>query len=151
MSSPGLPPVLEKLKELRRALFANDGQGPLLRSDIFPGNADYVVKPADKTGRVVVDLATLGHPTLEKVFNPVVNVLSPRNYTVHLTGRTAGGFTAQLHDPTGAKNVVGFSDTVQMGAFEVGDGTEVGQKLNTPDTDVTLLVSIPLPATNTTA
>jgi len=105
------------------------------------GMADYAIPVRDASGKVTVSLEDLGHPEQLGLFNPVINLLSMSPYTFNIVSRSAEEFTVQIYRPGGVPgaDIVEF---IELGTFELGDGTELG--MPGEGSDVTLLVSIPL-------
>jgi hypothetical protein len=104
------------------------------------GMAEYAIPVTEESGLMTIRLADLGHPEQLGLFNPIVNLLSMSPYTFHITQRTPEEFTVQLYrDGKPGAEIVEF---VELGDFELGDGTEIGQEGE--GADVTLLVSLPL-------
>lgn len=105
------------------------------------GYVDYVVPVPDATGRVVVNLDELGHPTELGVFNPIINLLTAEPYYMNIIGRSDIEFTVQIYKPGGIPGV-DIVLHIELGTFELGDGTELG--MSGTGANVTLLVSLPI-------
>ena len=100
---------------------------------------DYAVPVPDATGRVVVNLDELGHPTELGLFNPIINLLTAEPYYANIIGRSNIKFIVQIYKPGGIPGV-DIALYTELGTFELGDGTE----LRVAEANVTLLVSLPV-------
>ena len=105
------------------------------------GYVDYVVPVTDATGRVVVTLDGLGHPTELGLFNPIITLLTAEPYYMNIIGRSDTEFIVQIYKPGGIPGV-DIALCIELGTFELGDGTELG--MSGTGANVTLLVSLPI-------
>ena len=105
------------------------------------GYIDYVISVPDATGRVVVNLDELGHPTELGLFNPIINLLTAEPYYMNIVGRSDIEFIVQIYKPGGIPGV-DIVLYIELGTFELGDGTELG--MSRTGANVTLLVSLPI-------
>ncbi len=106
------------------------------------GYADYNIPANSADGKVVVNLAAIGHPEMPGVFNPVVNLVSVSPHYYCIVSRTAEEFTVQIYNPDGTAGVE-ISEYIECGTFESGEGIECGQEGE--GSNVELAVSIPMP------
>lgn len=105
------------------------------------GWVDYAVPVPDASGRVVINLDELGHPSELGLFNPIINLLSADPYYYTIVGRSDKEFIVQIFRPDGTPEV-DIVLHVEIGTFELGDGTELG--MSGTGATVTLLVSLPI-------
>ena len=105
------------------------------------GYIDYVIPVSDATGRVVINLDELGHPAELGLFNPTINLLTAEPYYMNIVGRSDIEFIVQIYKPGGIPGV-DIVLHIELGTFELGDGTELG--MSGTGANVTLLVSLPI-------
>ena len=106
------------------------------------GYADYNIPANSADGKVVVNLAAIGHPEMPGQFNPLVNLVSVSPYYFCIVNRSPEEFTVQIYKPGGTPGVE-VAAYIECGTFECGDGTQCGQE--GAGSNVELLVSIPIP------
>lgn len=139
-----IPTVDDNFKILSVVVTGGKAHYSLLRTGGGGGGegsryVDYVVPVLDATGRVVVNLDELGHPTELGLFNPIINLLTAEPYYMNIVGRSDIEFIVQIYKPGGIPGV-DIALYIELGTFELGDGTELG--MSGTGANVTLLVSL---------
>lgn len=102
---------------------------------------DYTIGAYDASGLVRIEYSAIGHPRMDRLVNPVINILAHAGYTHTIAARSLSGFDVVLYRPDGTPGVDA-SERIYCGGFECGDGTQCGQQGNPM---VSLIVSIPVP------
>ena len=105
------------------------------------GYVDYTIGAVDPSGRVRINYAAIGHPAMDRLTNPIINILSRNCYTHTIAARSILGFEVIIYRPDGTPGV-DVGEYVDCGSFECGDGTQCGEQGHPV---VFLIVSIPVP------
>lgn len=105
------------------------------------GYVDYTLEVTNASGLVRVLYASIGHPQMDRIINPIVNIIAFSAYMHTIAARSLFGFDILIYRPDGTPGV-DVSEFVDCGSFECGDGTQCGQKGTAL---IFLAVSIPLP------
>ena len=105
------------------------------------GYVDYTLEVTNASGLVRVFYASIGHPQMDRIINPIVNIIAFSAYTYTIVSRSLLGFDILIYRPNGTPGV-DVSEFVDCGSFECGYGTQCGQKGTAL---IVLAVSIPLP------
>lgn len=105
------------------------------------GYIDYTIGVVDSSGRVHIEYALIGHPPMDRIINPIVNILARSGYMHTITDRSLTGFDILIYRPDGTQGVDG-AEYVDCGTFECGDGTQCGQA---GEPVVRIAISIPIP------
>lgn len=136
------PTVNDEFKILSVAIQNGQAHYTLTRTGSGGGVIDYIVPVTDSSGLVVVRYSELGHPTDLGVLNPIINLLTsyPYYFIIKSIGKTE--FTVQIFQPGGVPHV-DIAEYVELGTFELGDGTELGAKGS--GANVSLFITLPLP------
>ena len=139
------PTVNDEFKILSVAIQNGQAHYTLTRTGGGGGGSsgiDYIVPVTDSSGLVVVRYSELGHPTDLGVLNPIINLLTsdPYYFIIKSIGETE--FTVQIFQPGGVPHV-DIAEYVELGTFELGDGTELGAKGS--GANVSLFITLPLP------
>ena len=105
------------------------------------GYIDYTIGAYDPLGFVRIMYSAIGHPAMDRVINPIVNILARTGYTHTIAARSRYGFDIIIYRPDGTPGVE-VGEFIDCGSFTCGDGTQCGQQ-GAPV--VSLAVSIPVP------
>ena len=139
------PTVNDKFKILSVAVQNDKARYALTRTGgggEGSGGIDYIVPVTDSSGLVDVRYSALGHPTDLGVLNPTINLLTSDPYYFIIKSIGEAGFTVQIFQPGGVPHV-DIVEHVELGTFELGDGTELGEKGS--GANVSLFITLPLP------
>lgn len=105
------------------------------------GYIDYTIGAVDPSGVVHIEYKAIGHPAMDRLINPIINILARTGYTHTIAARSLRGFDILVYRPDGTPGVE-VGEYIDCGSFACGDGTQCGQ---TGQPVVFIAMSIPIP------
>ena len=104
------------------------------------GYFEYTIPVVSKDGVCTIVLAEIGHPEMQDVFNPIINIIAAKQYYHCIKDISKTGFLVQIYRKDGTPGV-DIAEYIESSTFTAGENQQCG----TPGSGATVKLGISIP------
>ena len=104
------------------------------------GYFEYTIPVESKNGVCAIVLAEIGHPEMQDVFNPIINIIAAKQYYHCIKDISKTGFSVQIYRKDGTPGV-DIAEYIESSTFTAGENQQCG----TPGSGATVKLGISIP------